>query len=102
MKSLSKHLPALTGDLFVERGMVVRSRGEHRQRDVCSLVQILDIFSLMKRSTLENMCTKNTDFLWKFWALSKDERSIIVNLKDQIHVVQGATDPSVALFSKST
>ena len=97
MKSLSKHLPALTGDLFVERGMVVRSRGEHRQRDVCSLVQILDIFSLMKRSTLEN-----TDFLWKFWALSKDERSIIVNLKDQIHVVQGATDPSVALFSKST
>ena len=50
MKFLFKYLPALTGDLFVERGMVVRSRGEHRQRDVCSLVQLLDILSLQIRN----------------------------------------------------
>ena len=101
MKSLSKHLPALTGDLFVERGMVVRSRGEHRQRDVCSLVQILDILSLQIRK-LEKHVYQKYGLSLEIWALSKDERSIIVNLKDQIHVVQGATDPSVALFSKST
>ena len=58
MKSLSKHLPALTGDLFVERGMVVRSRGEHRQRAVCSLVQILDILSLQIRKLEKHVYQK--------------------------------------------
>ena len=58
MKSLSKHSPALTGDLFVERGMVVRSRGEHRQRDVCSLVQILDILSLQIRKLEKHVYQK--------------------------------------------
>ena len=32
------HLPALAGDLLVEGGVVVGSGGEHRQRDVCSLM----------------------------------------------------------------